>query len=130
MITLYQYIASNAPGDAIAIISKHGYNVAGLQSENDTDGIAACLEQLVDAEGKPAFMDIVALHPDKDVLMEAFADPKSGASKCSCEGKETKSKGINAYLHAATTNSSSQMQQGHIFLIAAALILAVAIVAK
>lgn len=127
---LYQYIADADPYSAKAICSKYGFSLADAGQTSD---IAECLEQVVAQNGQQAFLEILALHPDKDLILEQYGSPSMGTATtekkpCGCGGDHAKS---NAVLDKyVPSESSTVMQQGNIFLIAAALLLAVAIITR
>jgi hypothetical protein len=130
-ISIYQYIASNDPYSAKSICNKYGYSLKDVQTAND---LAVCLEQLVAVEGEAAFKDIVALHPDKDLIVDLYGTQVQAASAQkadgSCKGCSKKSDStVQAYLQAAQQNSGHSLQQGNTFLFAGVLILAVALIA-
>lgn len=125
---IYQYIVEADPYAAKAICNKYGYSLANATGPAD---IAACLEDIVGANGQPAFLEILALHPDKDVILEVFGNAtvsESTKTPCGC-GDTKKKSAIEAYV-PTTDSSTTSIQQANVFLIAAALILAVAIISK
>ncbi len=119
-MTTLEYIAVNDEHAARAVCSKHGYD---LQNVNNYSDLAACLEQLTAEVGEPAFVDILSLHPDKDLIIEAFSGTEAqGKKKCPCEKKNRR----DAYQPVP----SSQIKESHIMIFAGFLIIAAAIVAK
>lgn len=128
-ISVYQYIAANDPYGAKAVCNKYSYQMQNVQT---TDDVATCLEQLVAQEGESAFRDVMALHPDKDIILELGGSQKQTATQktdggCKDCGGKSSSK-IEAAIQAAQQNTG-YMHQGNTFLFAGVLILAVAIVA-
>lgn len=128
---IYQYIAESDPYSAKAICNKYGLSLANATSSLD---IAGCLEDIVGEHGQSAFLEILALHPDKDVIVEAFGQPAvSGTHKtpCGCSGAtESKKKpAIESYVPAPNTANPS-MQQANIFLMTAGIIIVAAIILK
>lgn len=128
MITIYEYITSNNPYEARALLNKYGIS---LQGATDNVDVANLLEQGVKQIGEPLFLDIVSLHPDKQLLEEVsgriITAPSSeqGEKKCSCQEK---SKSIADYVNTASSNNFL-MQHGQIILISA-LVIGIAIVAS
>lgn len=103
-----------------------------MQNVQTTDDVATCLEILVAQEGESAFRDIMALHPDKDIIVELGGSQQASTTQkesgCKdCGGK--KDSNIQAAIQAAQQNTGFTMHQGNTFLFAGVLILAVAIVA-
>lgn len=130
-ISVYEYIAANDPYGAKSICNKYSYQMANVQTTAD---VATCLEQLVAQEGESAFRDVMALHPDKDILLELGGSQQSQTSTQKstdggCKGCSGKSSSVQAAIQAAQQNTGYTMHQGNTFLFAGVLILAVAIVA-
>lgn len=125
-MTIYDYIAINDPDFVRVICNKYGYSIQNVQT---VDQLGVCLQQIVAEEGEGVFREIVDQHPDKDLILEMYASEAAtaapGEKKCKCDGKGSK---VQEYLQAAS--GSNGLQQGNLFLIAAALILAVAIIVK
>jgi hypothetical protein len=126
-VDIFSYIASNDEYGAKAICNKYGYDTENVNTPED---MGVCLVQLTEAVGDPAWKDILALHPDKDVILDNFgsgsqvvdaAAPKKSGD-CGCKGH----KKMKDYL----PSSGSQIKDGHIFIFAGALLLAAAIIAK
>jgi hypothetical protein len=63
---MYDYIAKANPVGARQVIESHGYRVVNPRS------MGGNLRMLVAQEGEPALRSIVELHPDKDIILEAF----------------------------------------------------------
>lgn len=125
-VNIYQYIAASNPEFVRVICGKYGYSLQNVQT---TDDLGVCLEQVVAQEGEPAFREIVDEHPDKELILEMYASSPAQMQekKCKCQGEKTSK--VDQYLNAAT-GSTSSLQQGNLFIVAAALILAVAIISK
>lgn len=127
-ISVYQYIAANDPYGAKSICNKYSYQIQNVQT---TDDVATCLEQLVAQEGEPAFKDLMALHPDRDIITELYGTqlPSAPAAKGDGGCKDCGKSSVQAAIQAAQQNTGFTMHQGNTFLFAGVLILAVAIVA-
>lgn len=130
---LYQYVATSDPYAVRAICNKYGYSLANISPDDDA-ALAACLQQVVMENGQSALLDIVAIHPDKDLILEAnnvttaAASGTAAKTPCGCQDKEKSA--MAQYLPADPSASNSMTSQGNLFLLAAALILAVAIISK
>jgi len=129
-MTIYEYIAANNPVQSERIIRRFGYE--SLQGSHIGDN----LREVVAQEGEEAFRAVLDLHPDRDVLVEVYA-PKEEKESCGCsKGKCSCRK--NDYMNAdgannmakETTAAQVSAAQTNTFLMAAALILAVAIIVK
>lgn len=133
-MTLYDYVAINDPHGAKLLIQSYGYPLPG--NVEDEDVLAMCLNNLVAAEGDEALSDIIEMHPDGKLIIEKYSakdmvrKEKSDKSGCGCGGKCGKQKAVSAApVDTSQTQSSGwQLHQGNLFLIAATLILAVAII--
>lgn len=128
MITIYQYVADNNLDAAKAICNKYGYALpdgAGSQQVSD------CLEQVVADDGSAPMYDIIALHPDKDIILQTYASSSAAQpgtadqKKCSCQEKT-----VDDYVNAAQASTGLHLQQGNILLIGAVLIVAITIIAS
>ena len=68
---VYGYIADANPYVAKGLCHKYGYETTGVRSKSD---LGVCLKQLVATQGQNAFIDMMENHPDKDVILELFAN--------------------------------------------------------
>ena len=124
---IYTYVAASNPYQAKSLLHKYGYSATNIKDTND---LGICLKKLVSQEGENAFADIISCHPDKGVILEMFASKKEEHKNCSgdcgCKHKEQ-------YKNASgdtEVKSSSVAQQTSVFILAAALLLAAAIIVK
>lgn len=131
---IFEYVAVNNPIGAKAIINKYGFAYQGVQNEIDLGDV---LRAMVAEVGMSAFKDVLAIHPDREVIVEDSAPssvPEIPQSGCNCGGgcsKKQNGKSVaEGYLSDIQQSTGISMQQGNLFLIGAALILAVAIVSK
>lgn len=128
-MTIYDYVAGTNPSEATRIINSFGYSVS------DNRDMGANLRYLVANEGEPALKAVLNAHPDKNVLLEVFSTPSmEPQEKCTCKGKGCSCK-RDDYANASgseggITQASMSAHQTNVFLFAAALILAVAIITK
>lgn len=128
---IYSYVAANNPYQAKAILHKWGYSMTNVRT---TDDLGICLKKLVHAEGQDAFMDIVNSHPDKALIAEVYQmqskenNPDNykncSGDSCACKNKEYLS------FDASKDRPSAIAAQTNVFILAAALILAAAIIVK
>jgi hypothetical protein len=132
---LYTYVATSNPYQAKAILHKYGYSATGVKNNAD---LGICLKKLVSSEGEDALNDILECHPDKGILLERFAtvkEAKDSSKNCSGEGCNCKSHTQEkAYMNFSgigeKQSPSAIAQQTSIFILAAALLLAAAIIVK
>ncbi len=123
-VNIFQYVAENDEYAARSICNKHGF---AMQNADTPDAMAVCLEQLVSEVGEPAMVDIVNVHPDKDLILEVYATSKGGVEekKCNCNKKKAMQEYVNGGKSEGFLSS-----QGNLFIIAAALLLSVAVISK
>lgn len=135
-MNLYSYVANSNPTASKIICQKFGYRVANVKSKDD---LAECLRSLVAQEGEPALKEILDNHPDKDIILEVFANDSTqflgidgtGSSKqstCNCE-KKCDCKSRENYLNA-DASQSRLASQTNVIIVVASLFLAVAILTK
>ena len=125
---VYSYVASANPAQASNIINSFCYQVT-----NKSD-MGANLRTLVANEGEPALRAVLAAHPDKDILLEINEPTKGSKSKLHCDCKSCRKMREN-YLNASgreenQSEAARSASQTNTFLLAAAMILAVAIISK
>jgi hypothetical protein len=124
---LYTYVAGSNPYQAKAIIHKYGYSTTNVKSPED---LGVCLKKVVSYEGENAFFDVLESHPDKGVLVERYSkkeDFKNANGDCGCNGHKEN------YMNAsgdAENKQTSIVGQTSVFILAAALLLAAAIIVK
>lgn len=128
---VYHYLAHHNPYAAKAICNKFGYRTTNINSKSD---LGDALKQVVSAEGEAALREVVTNHPDRELIVEMYIPQSSEVYKsadgtmdiakpCGCPKTDNK----DHYLAASGFKSSSE---SNTFLMAAALILAVAIISK
>jgi hypothetical protein len=128
---LYTYVAGSNPYQAKSLLHKYGYSATNVK---DTKDLGVCLKKLVVNEGEKAFQDVLNCHPDKGVILEVFqkdapkqVEHKNCSGDCSCNRKREQ------YMNAtgdSDVKSASNAQQTSVFILAAALLLAAAIIVK
>jgi hypothetical protein len=125
---LYTYVAGSNPYQAKAIIHKYGYSTTNVKSPED---LGVCLKKVVSFEGENAFFDVLESHPDKGVLVERYykkEDYKNYSGDCGCS--KSKENYTNASGGDAENKQTSIVGQTSVFILAAALLLAAAIIVK
>lgn len=125
---VYSYVASANPAQATNIINSFGYQVTNKRD------MGANLRTLVANEGEPALRAVLSAHPDKDILLEISEPIKGLNSKLHCDCKSCRKMRDN-YLNASgreenQSEAARSASQTNTFLLAAAMILAVAIISK
>lgn len=125
---VYSYVASANPAQATNIINSFGYQVTNKRD------MGSNLRTLVANEGEPALRAVLAAHPDKDILLEISEPMKGSKSKLHCDCKSCRKMRDN-YLNASgreenQSEAARSASQTNTFLLAAAMILAVAIISK
>jgi hypothetical protein len=124
---IYTYVASSNPYQAKSILHKYGYSAKDIKDEKD---LGICLKKLVSYEGEDAFIDILESHPDKGVIIEKYnADNKKVEYKnadggCGCKNHDKQ------YMNFVGNPESKSSKEIGVYIIATALILAVAIISK
>lgn len=128
---LYTYVASSNPYQAKAILHKYGYSIKDARTESD---LGKCLKSLVAYEGEDAFHDILESHPDKGVIMEVYAKQNvksEDTKKCNCNGHSCSCNREHYFLNASGSDTPSKsVRETSIYIMAAALLLAAAIIVK
>jgi hypothetical protein len=122
-MTVYDYVAQSNPNGSANLIRSFGYDM--YSGSNLADN----LRELVAQNGEPALMAVLEIHPDKDVIMEAFSK-KEKSSDCGCK-KESylNASGAEQTARAEMVQQAST-QQSNTFILVAALLLSVAIITK
>jgi len=143
---IYTYIASSNPHQAKALLYKYGYEPQNVSDESD---LGICLKKLVAYEGENAFHDILTYHPDTNVIIEKYENEKPtnnresnflnvsgqpmvmnhGCVGCGCGGNRDRN---FSNLSGDSDESKSQKSKSevNVFIMAAALMLAAAIIVK
>jgi hypothetical protein len=127
---IYTYVASSNPYQAKAILHKYGYSIRDVKDSKD---LGVCLKSLVALEGEDAFNDIIENHPDRGLLFEVkeksigeqYAN-LDGSKKCNCNC----SKNDAEYLNFIGSSASKSVKETSVYILAAALLLAAAIIVK
>ena len=127
---LYTYIAASNPYQAKSILHKYGYSAQNVRTKDD---LGQCLKKLVAYEGEDAFLDVIDSHPDKFVILERytsqskdneknFSGNENSYKRCPCETDYRNFSGGDGVSKSAKEVS--------VFILAAALLLAAAIIVK
>ena len=125
---VYRYIAESNPNRAQSIIESFGYEYSSTPDLG--------LSQLVAKVGEPALRRVMESHPDKEILLEIFAE-NSNAVKCGCGCGNKRQEGfLNASggteVAKEKDNSSSNMiaQQTNAMILVSALFIFTALMIK
>lgn len=104
---IYEYIASSNPQQAERILQQFGYQAVNIESAVD---LGQCLEDLVAQEGDAALTEIAGAHPDKELILEKFANgSKSNGNGCGWCKKPMKYLEKNKPLGEFTPSSAAQL---------------------
>ena len=122
-MNLYQRVATANPSGARNIIHKYGYEIR-------TNNLPQALRMLVGAEGEPALRDIANIHPDKELILECFAEAKKADHKdddCKCKDKHE-----HSYMNATgqLTQAQKETQLTNTFLIVSAVMILGALIIR
>lgn len=122
---IYEYIAASNPQAAENILSNFGYEMMNVESPTD---LAECLEDLVGKEGDKALTEIVAVHPDKDLILEKFAGGSEGKTGgCGCGGLCKKTK---KYLEKTPFASFAPSSTAQLLIISGTVLCTVALIMR
>jgi hypothetical protein len=123
-MNVYLYIAQSNPDAANEVCKKYGY----FEIEN-LDELSYCLQTIVAQNGESSLQEVLAMHPDKEVLLEIFDKKKDepiveaitapAISDCSCNTSKMNADGV----------PSSTVNQTNTYIIVGALIVSFAIIA-
>ncbi len=127
---IYTYIAASNPYQAKSILHKYGYSAQNVRTESD---LGQCLKKLVAYEGEDAMNDVLDSHPDKGIIIEKYHSENkskelnfSGGCDCGCKGnRETV-----YHNFSGVEGMSKSAKETSVFILAAALLLAAAIIVK
>jgi len=122
-MNVYHYIAESDPIKANELCKKYGY----YQNQYIED-IPICLQQIVAEHGEPAFKEILALHPDKDVILEVFQTKEQPQQEPTMlqQPKQDCSCMMNA---DGTTNALSITSNTNTMILLAAIVISISIIA-
>jgi hypothetical protein len=95
MVNVYSYIAQSNPYSAKQTIESFGYRIV------DRNNMGKNLQQLVINEGEEALRAVMDNHPDKDIIIEMFANDAQPEKKpCGCKGTK------DTYANASGTETA------------------------
>ena len=122
-MNVYLYIAQSNPDAANEVCKKYGY----FEIEN-LDELSYCLQTIVAQNGESSLQEVLAMHPDKEVLLEIFEKKKDESvveavitpvpTDCSCNTSKN-----------ADGVPSASVNQTNTYIIVGALIVSLAIIA-
>ena len=107
-ITIYDYIASSVPADAVALVSSNGYP----KPRNHHDLVAE-LKDYVKQNGESALMEIGKIHPDKELIGQCIEEEEGDNSSESNDKSNSSSSDSKSFLNATgdATNISQATQE-------------------
>jgi hypothetical protein len=107
-ITIYDYIASSVPADAVALVSSNGYP----KPRNHHDLVAE-LKDYVKQNGESALMEIGKIHPDKELIGQCIEEEEGDNSSESNDKSNSSSSESKSFLNATgdVTNISQATQE-------------------
>lgn len=126
-------IARRNPKGAEMVITSFGYEII------DKRDLGRSLNELVASEGEKALRKIMEVHPDKDLILELFANNKKEQKSCTCGSCMNRNMSGMEYMNAngaqatqATQNASSNTlaHQTNAILVVSALFIATALILK
>lgn len=138
-MNVFKYVAESNPNGSVQVINSFGYEVM-----NNSD-LGKSLSELVAEVGEPAFKKVMDNHPDKDVILELYANENSKGKECTCDSCADKNKN-NEYLQylnvtgagalpkektdTSSTNTHLLANQTNVILVVSALFIATALILK
>jgi hypothetical protein len=122
-MNLYQRVAIANPTEAKSVINQFGYEIR-------TNNLPQALRMLVSSEGEPALRAIVNIHPDKDLILECFAEDKSSIRKDENQSSNSNSDVFLNVVGQQLTEAQKSTQLTNTFLIASTLIILTALILK
>lgn len=110
-ITIYDYIASSVPADAVALVSSNGYP----KPRNHHDLVAE-LKDYVKQNGESALMEIGKIHPDRELIGQCIEEEEgdnSSESKNNSNSSNSSTSDSKSFLNATgdATNISQATQE-------------------
>lgn len=130
-MNIYTYISSCNPYQAKAILHKYGYSTTNVKDSKD---LGDCLKKLVGKEGECALNDIIDSHPDKGIIIEKYCSEKSLNKNIEFVGNENRFMNLDGTTSTTPTSTiypvSQSVKETNVFILAAALLLAAAIIVK
>lgn len=145
---VYEYIAQENPDMAIAVLAKYGHTVSNVNNSSDLAGL---LKEFVKIHGEQGFKSLLAIHPDKEIILGTFQEDgtvelqrlraadatTSTAAPCTGCNKLEKMALAQAVNNSTSANQPSQagnlpafFTQTNTFLIIGSLVIAAAIILK
>lgn len=122
---VFDYLATTDPVRAKGIIHRHGYICLPNRD------MAQNLRDLVQAQGEPALMDVMEMHPDRDFFMAVGKKKYKKKNKTALpRDRYRNADGIVTQTGSIKSASSSAAHQMNILIVVSAVILGLAIVTK
>lgn len=134
---IYDYVAANDPWGSKSLLHSYGFPTG--PDIDDGDNLAQALNDLHAEFGQEVMEKLIEMHPDYKLIVEAVSakdivsrEKKSGGCGCGggCKhkGQAAVASKLAEQSQTSASNNGWQLHQGNLFLIAATLILAVAII--
>jgi hypothetical protein len=120
LLTTNEYIAINAPDEAVNVLAKYGL----APVTNDAAHIARALNVMVDENGDPALKDLMSVHPDKEFILH-YNQPAVAAT-----ADMSKSANNQAGNNQEVMHNFGGMQVSNTMLIVGAIFIAAIIISK
>ena len=106
----YEYIAESDPYASLSVLNKYGLSLQGDNISNQDIGQA--IEQMVASNGEPALTDIMAIHPDKGIIVELFGSTYNSACQaCVTAALAAKPSTCTTSPAACSNNGGVNMQK-------------------
>ncbi len=125
---IYGYVADSNPQACQDLCTKYGFQA---QASN-TQELGDCMVALCQEVGMAALQDLVALHPDKELILEQYAAPSAGAvaqtPPCGCSKCKGGGPVAERYMDDLKDNNIFHMNQAGMFIIGGLIVLTLAIV--
>jgi len=116
---MFEYIATDNPQACSDLCTKYGFQAKAA----NTSDLGDCMSQLVEQAGAPALHDLVALHPDKDLILEQYGPGAAGTDwsggstgGCGCASCRAAGAGGNQVGPVAQQYLQAAAQQGNSFI--------------
>lgn len=123
---VYKYVAESNPMGAQGIIESFGYEHANTPDMG--------LSQLVAKIGEPALKKVMDNHPDKEIILEMFAEKQNQPNNCGCGNRRQEGflnvSGLEVSKEKDNSSSSMIAQQTNAMILVSALFIFTALMIK
>jgi hypothetical protein len=100
---IFEYISEVNPSEAYQVCQRHG-----IYQINSASELPMYLQAIVAERGESAFKEILAIHPDKEVIMEVFETKtlQTPVPQCNCmKSADGTQQGASPNITASQTNT-------------------------